>query len=69
MVASNRLFEWEVTRESVKALDCIIARLELAQKKVDGLQDVFKPLLHELMNAQRRVNELDLDALGVPILD
>ncbi|MDP2881200.1 MAG: hypothetical protein Q8N89_06420 [Azonexus sp.] len=56
-------------REIVEALDCIMGRLELAQHKLDGLQDVFKTLLHQLMTAQLRVNELDLDALGVPALD
>nr|WP_082919263.1 restriction endonuclease subunit S [Pseudomonas chengduensis] len=56
-------------REIVAALDCIMDRLELAQRKLDGMQDVFKTLLHQLMTAQLRVNDLDLDTLGVPVLD
>lgn len=42
---------------------------ELAQHKLDGLQDVLKTLLRQLMTAQLRVNEQVLDALGVAILD
>jgi type I restriction enzyme S subunit len=59
----------EETREIVEALDCLMERLELAQRKLDSFQDLFKTLLHQLMTAQIRVHDLDLDALGVPALD
>ncbi len=53
----------------MEAPDCIVERQELTQHKLDGLQDVFNTLRHQLMTAQLRVNELELDALGVPALD
>tara|TARA_Y100000815_G_scaffold275071_1_gene311411 strand:- start:2303 stop:3523 length:1221 start_codon:yes stop_codon:yes gene_type:complete len=37
--------------------------------KLSLLNDLFKTLLHQLMTAQLRVNDLDLDTLGVPALD
>jgi len=56
-------------REIVDALDTVMGKLELAQRKQDNLQGLFKTLLHQLMTAQLRVHDLDLDALGVPALD
>lgn len=56
-------------REIVEILDCVMERLELAQRKHDNFQDIFKTLLHQLMTAQIRVHDLDLNALGVPALD
>jgi len=62
-----------------KALDEqmeIATSIGAVQNKIDDqctklslLNDLFKTLLYQLMTAQLRVNELDLDALGVPALD
>ncbi|WP_300294541.1 hypothetical protein [Nitrosomonas sp.] len=37
--------------------------------KLDLLNDLFNTLLHKLMSAQLRVNDLDLDTLGAPALN
>lgn len=44
-------------------------KLAITERKHSHYTDFFKTLLHELMTAQIRVHELDLDALGVPALD
>lgn len=37
--------------------------------KLDLLNDLFNTLLHQLMSAQLRVNDLNLDTLGAPALN
>lgn len=46
--------------EIVAALNSIDARLAIHYRKKTSLQDLFHSLLHELMTAQVRVNDLDL---------
>lgn len=55
--------------EIADALNLVDDTLATHQRKLEGLQEMFKTLLHQLMTAQLRVNDLDLDALGVPALD
>ncbi|MEW5757233.1 MAG: restriction endonuclease subunit S [Pseudomonadota bacterium] len=55
--------------EIVVCLSSIDDKLALAELKCAHYADLFKTLLHQLMTAQLRVNDLDLDALGVPALD
>lgn len=44
-------------------------KLALTERKRSHYSDLFKTLLHQLMTAQLRVHDLDLDALGVLALD
>lgn len=55
--------------EIVSSLSALDDKLALAERKRSHFEDLFKTLLHQLMTAQLRVNDLDLDALGVPALD
>ncbi len=41
-----------------KPLVTLEAKIEIAEKKVATLQDLFRTLLHELMTAKKRVNQL-----------
>jgi len=43
-----------------KPLVALEAKVEVAEKKVAALQDIFRTLLHELMTAKTRVHEFDL---------
>jgi type I restriction enzyme, S subunit len=44
-----------------KPLIALEAKIEVAEKKVAALQDLFRTLLHELMTAKTRVNHLNTD--------
>ena len=55
--------------EIVSSLSALDDKLALAERKRSHFEDLFKTLLHQLMTAQLRVNDLDLDTLGVPPLD
>ncbi len=55
--------------EIVASLSALDDKLALSERKRAHYADLFKTLLHQLMTAQIRVNDLDLDALGVPTLD
>lgn len=55
--------------EIVSSLSALDDKLALAERKRSHFEDLFKTLLHQLMTAQLRVNDLDLDTLGVPALD
>lgn len=55
--------------EIVSTLSILDDKLALAGRKRSHFEDLFKILLYKLMTAQLRINELDLDALGVPALD
>ncbi len=46
--------------EIVKYLELVDSKRDLAALKRDGLQDLFRTLLHELMTAKIRVNEIDV---------
>ena len=52
--------------EIVSSLSALDDKLALAERKRSHFEDLFKTLLHQLMTAQLRVNDLDLDTLGVP---
>jgi type I restriction enzyme S subunit len=56
-------------KEIAETFDILDEKLALAWRKYSHYSDIFKTLLHQLMTAQIRVHELDLDALGVPALD
>lgn len=56
-------------QEIATTLAVVDDKLALAERKRLHYEDLFKTLLHQLMSAQLRVHELDLDALGVPALD
>lgn len=43
-----------------KPLIALEAKIEVAEKKVAALQDLFRTLLHELMTAKTRVHELEI---------
>ncbi len=43
-----------------KPLVGLEAKVEVAEKKVAALQDLFRTLLHELMTAKTRVHELEI---------
>jgi type I restriction enzyme, S subunit len=45
-----------------KPLVALEAKIEVAEKKVAALQDLFRNLLHELMTAKTRVQELEISA-------
>jgi len=45
-----------------KPLIALEAKIEVAEKKVAALQGLFRTLLHELMTAKTRVNELEFSA-------
>ena len=47
-----------------KPLVALEAKVEVAEKKVAALQDLFRTLLHELMTAKTRVHELDFPTEG-----
>lgn len=55
--------------EIVASLSTLDDKLSLAERKRAYYAELFKTLLHQLMTAQVRVHDLDLDALGVPGLD
>jgi len=50
----------EEQRAIAKPLVALEAKIEVAEKKVAALQDLFRTLLHELMTAKTRVHELTL---------
>jgi type I restriction enzyme S subunit len=55
--------------EIATSIGALQAKIDSESAKLNLLTDLFKTLLHQLMTAQLRVNDLDLDALGVPTLD
>ncbi|WP_305074899.1 restriction endonuclease subunit S [Propionivibrio sp.] len=61
--------DWDEQKEIADAFDILDDKLSLAERKRSHCADLFKTLLHQLMTAQVRVHNLDLDALGVPALD
>lgn len=56
-------------QEIAEMFEVLDDKLALAERKRSHFEDLFKTLLHQLMTAQVRVNDLDLDTLGVPALD
>ena len=53
-------------REIVALLDAIDCKIDLHQRKRRVLDELFKALLHKLMNGEIRVADLDLSALSGP---
>jgi type I restriction enzyme S subunit len=53
----------EERRDIVAALDAVGKKLDALQGKRDLLEDLFRTLLHQLMTAQIRVNDLDVPEL------
>lgn len=53
----------EEQREIVSQLDCVERKHDLHQRKHSTLTALFRTLLHQLMTAQIRVNDLDLPEL------
>jgi type I restriction enzyme S subunit len=56
-------------KEIAEAFDVLDEKLALAWRKHSQYSDIFRTLLHQLMTAQARVHELNLDSLGLPALD
>ncbi len=52
----------EEQQEIAGVLDAVGNKTEIAERKRDQLQDLFRTLLHELMTAKTRVHEFDLSA-------
>lgn len=48
----------------VRQLDLVERKLELHEAKRRGFIDLFRTLLHQLMTAQIRVNDLDLEEIS-----
>lgn len=55
--------------EIATSIGAVQSKIDSECAKLSLMNDLFKTLLHQLMTAQLRVNDLDLDALGVPTLD
>jgi type I restriction enzyme, S subunit len=55
-------------REIVFQLDLVERKLRIQEDKHRALTDLFRTLLHQLMTAQIRVNDLDLDNLKGPVI-
>lgn len=53
----------EERREVVDALDAVGKKLEVLQAKGRLLEDLFRTLVHQLMTAQIRVHDLDLEGI------
>ncbi len=53
--------------EIASALDCVNAKIQTAEHKSRLLNELFRTLLHQLMTAQIRVNDLDLRELAAPL--
>jgi type I restriction enzyme, S subunit len=54
----------EEQTEIASALDAVDTKLSGHEHKVSALRDLFRTLLHELMTAQIRINDLNLDLDG-----
>jgi type I restriction enzyme S subunit len=55
----------EQQKEIGRYFRTIDQRIELHEKKVETLRDLFRALLHQLMTAQIRVHDLDLSELEI----
>ena len=53
----------EETEEVTEIFRELEQKLELSEKKKSAFTDLFRTLLHQLMTAQIRVNDLDLDEI------
>src|SRR5262249_11878790 len=49
--------------EIVTTLNAVTRKIEVVERKKRLLEDLFRTLLHQLMTAQIRVNDLDLDEI------
>jgi type I restriction enzyme S subunit len=47
------------------SLNTTDAKIRTAERKRNQLQDLFRTLLHQLMTAEIRVNDLDLEELDI----
>lgn len=52
--------EMEEQQEIAHAISCVDSKLRFHQQKIGSLTDLFRTLLHQLMTAQIRVDQLDL---------
>lgn len=55
---------WEVQEEIAVTIATVEQKQEQHRRKYAALTDLFRTLLHQLMTAQIRVNDLDLSAPG-----
>lgn len=51
--------------EIVDSLKAVDAKIKLSVRKRSEIQDLFRTLLHKMMTAQVRVDEIDLPELDV----
>ncbi|MBN2123453.1 MAG: restriction endonuclease subunit S [Deltaproteobacteria bacterium] len=59
----------EEQSEIAGAVDIVIYYGDIAKRRKDALNDLFRTLLHQLMTAEVRVNDLDLEELGIHNLE
>jgi type I restriction enzyme, S subunit len=52
-------------QEIGKVFASLDGKINLAQKKVSLLEELFRTLLHQLMTGQTRVNEMTIDLTGL----
>jgi len=52
-------------RKIADILDKLSGKIDVSKNKKDRLQELFQTLLHQLMTAQIRVDDLDLSALNL----
>ena len=52
----------EEQRQILYILQTVDRKIEIAKKKKEALQDLFKTMLHKLMTAQIRVKDLEIPA-------
>ena len=64
---SNEISEFKIPlpdldtqREAASAIQNFESKMELHEKKLSSLQDLFRTLLHELMTAKTRVHKVDI---------
>jgi len=50
----------ELQQEIIQIMDRFDAKIDVAERKINFLQDLFRTLLHELMTAETRVDEIEL---------
>ena len=54
---------YQEQREIAEAIGAVDAKIHHHRRKKTKLEDIFRTLLHQLMTAQIRVNDLDLDEI------
>jgi hypothetical protein len=53
----------EEQKDIARLLQAVDAKLEINERKRQSMTDLFRTLLHQLMTAQIRVNDLNVDEI------